>query len=197
MRIADAYTRRKGLLFIFSGPSGSGKDAVLGSFIGSCPGVVKCVTATTRSPRENEEPGKDYLFLDSEEFVRLVEAGEFLEHANVHGNLYGTPRQWVNDTLATGMDVILKIDVQGGLSVKRVMPEAIAVFLAPPTFEELERRLRDRSTETEEEIAARLGDARGEIDHIPVYDYLIENDVIEDAADRLRCLILAERSRVL
>jgi len=197
MRIAEAHTRRKGLLFVLSGPSGSGKDAVLESFLGSCPGVVKCVTATTRSPRENEEPGRDYFFLSVDEFRRGIDAGEFLEYANVHGNLYGTPRKWVEDSLATGTDVILKIDVQGGLAVKKLMPSAIAVFLAPPTFEELESRLRNRLTETEDEIAKRLSDARGEIERIPDYDYLIENETISEAANRLRCVILAERSRVL
>jgi guanylate kinase len=197
MRIAEAHTRRKGLLFVLSGPSGSGKDVVLESFLGSCPGVIKCVTATTRSPRKNEVPDKDYFFLSVDEFRRGIEAGEFLEYANVHGNLYGTPRKWVEDTLATGTDVILKIDVQGGLAVKNLMPQAIAVFLAPPTFGELESRLRNRLTETEDEIAKRLSDARGEIEHIPHYDYLIENESISDTADRLRCVILAERSRVL
>jgi guanylate kinase len=196
MRICDAHTRAKGLLFVLSGPSGVGKDVLLLSFLDSCPGVVKCVTATTRGPREKEEEGKDYLFTGLDEFRRMVEAGEFLEYAKVHNNFYGTPRKWVENTLATGTDVILKIDVQGGLAVKKLMPEAIAVFLAPPTLEELERRLRSRSTDTEADITKRLLDARSEIERIPDYDYLIENDTLSDAVERLRCVVMAERSKI-
>ena len=126
----------------------------------------------------------------------MVEAGELLEHAEVHDNLYGTPRKWVEETLDTGTDVILKIDVQGGLTVKRAAPDAVLIFLAPPSLDELERRLRGRLTDSDAEIARRLLNARSEMDRIPDYDHLIENDSIPDAADRLRRVVLAERGRV-
>lgn len=196
MAICDGYRRRKGMLFVLSGPSGVGKDAVLVEFLAKCPGVIRCVTATTRNPRQSEENGKDYHFLSLLEFRRMVDAKEFLEYAEVHGNYYGTPRKWVEDTLSEGTDVVLKIDVQGGLAVKKQMPEAIAVFLAPPNVEELERRLRSRLTESETEIAKRLLDARSELQRITDYDYLIENDSLPDAVDRLRCIALAERSKI-
>ena len=196
MSICETHRRKSGLLFVLSGPSGVGKDAVLAEFLAACPAVVKCVTATTRSPREGETPGQDYHFLDLGEFRRMEEADEFLEYAKVHNNYYGTPRKWVEDTLATGTDVILKIDVQGGLAVKKMMPHAVAVFLAPPSSEELERRLRCRLTDTEQDIAKRLRDSTNEMEHIPDYDYLIENDTLLDAVDRLRCIVLAERSRI-
>jgi guanylate kinase len=196
MSISDKYRRTSGLLFVLSGPSGVGKDAVLTEFIGSIPGATKCVTVTTRSPRNSETPGVDYRFVTLEEFRRMVEAGEFLEYAKVHDNMYGTPRRWVEDTLAAGTDVILKIDVQGGLAVKRAMPSAIMVFLAPPTVEELEHRLRNRLTDTDAQITKRLLDARSELERIPDYDYIVENDSLQEAVDRLRCVILAERSKI-
>ena len=192
----DKHRRKTGLLVVLSGPSGVGKDALLTSFLDTCPGAVKCVTVTTRSPREGETPGQDYHFVSLQEFRRMVEAGEFLEYAKVHDNLYGTPRKWVEDTLAAGADVILKIDVQGGLAVKKQMAKAIMVFLAPPSLDELERRLRQRLTESETEITKRLLGARKELERIPEYDYLIENSALEEAAHRLQCVVLAERSRV-
>ncbi|MDO8684300.1 MAG: guanylate kinase [Armatimonadota bacterium] len=188
--------RTKGLLFVLSGPSGVGKDALLIHFLETCPGVTKCVTATTRDPRPGETAGKDYQFISLDEFKRMIEAGEFLEYAEVHDHLYGTPRKLVEETLESGIDVILKIDVQGGLAVKKLMPEAILVFLAPPSIEELERRLRNRLTESEPEITKRLLDAGSELERIPEYDYLIENGDLADAADRLRCLVMAERSKI-
>lgn len=196
MSIWDKYRRGHGLLIVLSGPSGVGKDALLTTFLSNSSGAVKCVTATTRSPREGEVHGKDYHFVPLEEFRRMVEANEFLEYAKVHDNLYGTPRKWVEETLAAGIDVILKIDVQGGLSVKKQMPEAIMVFLAPPSLDELESRLRGRLTESEPEVTKRLLDARSELERIPEYDYLIENDTLSEAAKRLECVILAERSKI-
>jgi len=196
MRIPDKRLRKQGLLIVLSGPSGVGKDALLTTFLGTCSGVTKCVTVTTRAPRDGETPGQDYHFVSLQEFHRMVENGEFLEYAKVHDNLYGTPRKWVEDTVAAGTDVILKIDVQGGLAVKKLAPNAIMVFVAPPSVEELEHRLRNRLTESEAEITKRLLDARKELERIPDYDYVIENDTLDEAAAALRRIVLAERSKV-
>ena len=192
MRVWDEHVRKGGLLFVVSGPSGVGKDCVLMELAKIYPAARRCVTSTTRPPRSGEVEGVDYCFVSTQEFRERIEAGGFLEYAEVHGNLYGTPRQSVEDDLADGIDVILKIDVQGGLNVKRQVPEAIMVFLAPPSVEELERRLRSRLTDSQEQIAKRLADARSELEHIPHYDYLIENDSLPDAADKLRAVIIAE-----
>jgi guanylate kinase len=196
MRIPDKRPRKQGLLIVLSGPSGVGKDALLSAFLGTCEGVTKCVTVTTRAMRNGESPDQDYHFVSPQEFHRMVEAGEFLEYAKVHDNLYGTPRKWVEGMLAEGIDVILKIDVQGGLAVKKLAPHAILVFVAPPSLEELEHRLRNRLTESEAQIIERLTTARKEIERIPDYDYLIENDTLDEAAAALRRIVLAERSKI-
>jgi len=196
MRTWDKYVRRGGLLLVLSGPSGVGKDAVLAELEKIYPSVRRCVTVTTRPPRENERNGVDYTFVSAGEFRRRAEEGAFLEYAEVHGYLYGTPRQWVEDQLSKGIDVVLKIDVQGGLNVKQVKPEAILIFLVPPSLEELERRLRSRNSESEESITRRLLNARKELEQIPHYDYMIENSSIEHAAEELKAVIVAEHCRV-
>jgi guanylate kinase len=196
MQTWDKYVRRGGLLLVLSGPSGVGKDAVLGELEKICPSVQRCVTVTTRPRRENEQNGVDYTFVSAREFRQRAEEGAFLEYAEVHGYLYGTPRQWVEDQLSNGIDVILKIDVQGGLNVKRAKPEAILVFLVPPSLEELERRLRSRNSESEESITRRLLNARKELEQIPHYDYMIENSSIEYAVEELKAVIVAEHCRI-
>lgn len=196
MRTWDKYVRRGGLLLVLSGPSGVGKDAVLGELEKIYPSVQRCVTVTTRPRRENEQNGVDYTFVSASEFRQRAEEGAFLEHAEVHGYLYGTPRQWVEDQLSKGIDVVLKIDVQGGLNVKRVKPEAILIFLVPPSLEELERRLRSRNSESEESVTRRLLNARKELEQIPHYDYMIENSSIAYAAEELKAVIVAEHCRV-
>lgn len=197
MRTWDKYERKGGLLIVFSGSSGVGKDVVLAELHKLDPNVRRCVTTTTRKPRKNEVDGVDYTFICEEEFRKRIADGDFLEYADVFGNLYGTPRKWVEDQLAQGIDIILKIDVQGGMTVKQQMPEAVMIFLAPPSLEELERRLCNRRTETEEEIAKRLTDARMELDQIPHYDYILENDIIEKAAQKLQAIIVAEHCKII
>lgn len=186
----------RGRLFVVSGPSGVGKDTVLARLHVIMPDVLVCVTASTREMRPGESPGNPYLFLSVSEFRAMVEADAFLEYARVNGNLYGTPRAWVEEQLAAGRDVLLKIDVQGGLTVRTKLRDAVLIFLMPPTVEELERRLRARSTETEDQITSRLLDARSELQQIPNYDFGVVNDEIGRAADLLRAIILAERSRI-
>ncbi len=196
MRTWDRYLRTRGLLVVLSGPSGVGKDAVLTELEKICPGVRRCVTTTTRLPRSGEIDGVHYNFVSVGSFRRQADENEFLEFAQVHGNLYGTPRRWVEDNIAQGHDVILKIDVQGGLAVKQQAPSAVMTFVVPPSMDELERRLRSRLTESEAEVTKRLLDARNELEQIPNYTYIIENDSLPSAAEQLKAVIVAEHCRV-
>lgn len=196
VRIWDEYARDGGLLIVLSGPSGVGKDAVLAEFLKLGTGVRKCVTCTTRPKREGEVDGVDYTFLSPEEFQRRWAADGFLETAKYCGYQYGTPKDYVESELAAGHDVILKIEVQGGREVKREMPDALMVFLVPPSMEELERRLRNRLTESDEQIAGRLARAREELEEVTHYTYIIENDTIAQAAEELKAVITAERCRI-
>jgi guanylate kinase len=196
MRTWDKHLRSGGLLVVVSGPSGVGKDSVLAEFNKIYPEARKCVTATTRQPRQGEIDGVDYHFTTVQDFEQRMAEGGFLEYARVHGNLYGTPRSWVEEQTQSGCDVILKIDVQGGIAVKQQEPSCVMIFLVPPSLEELERRLRSRSTETEEEVKKRFSDARKELEQIPQYDYIIENGSIQTAAEQLRAVLIAEHCRI-
>jgi guanylate kinase len=150
---------------------------------------------TTRPPRPGEVNGVDYFFVTADEFATKLEEGELLEHAAVHGHFYGSPRSWVLEQLAAGTDVVLEIDVQGAIQVRSQFPQAILIFLAPPSWKELTRRLRGRNTEDEAAIRHRLHNARIELARVDQYEYLIINDRLDDAVDRLRAVVLAERSR--
>lgn len=192
--------KSSGLLVVVSGPSAVGKDTILEQLL-SAPEklprpVRRCVTVTTRPARHGEQDGLDYYFLSVPQFHEMASADGFLEYANVFGNWYGTPRQWVAEQRAAGVDVILKIDVQGGLAVQERVADAILVFFRPPSLEELERRLRARGTETDEQIARRLLDARNELAQMPHYDYSIVNDHIDDAVIQLRSVLRAEHCRI-
>jgi len=196
VRIWNEYARDGGLLVVLSGPSGVGKDAVLSEFVRICPEVKRCVATTTRAKRAAEVDGVDYNFVTVEEFERRREQDGFLEWAVYCGNMYGTPREWVREQTAQGTDVILKIEVQGGCKVKRQAPDCVMIFLVPPTMEELERRLRSRLTESEDEIEGRLMRARREMEYIPDYEYVIENDSVQRAAEELKAVIRAEHCRI-
>ena len=190
----------EGQLFILSGPSGVGKDAVIKSLKTRGFPMHYVVTSTTRPIRPGEVPDCDYIFLQQDEFKRMLAAGEFLEHANVYGKLYGTPRAQVIDPLQQGRDVLLKIDVQGADTVKEKMPRAIRIFLAPPSFHELERRLRerDRLSASEETLLRRLHEAEAEMAHSGEYDYVVYNhsDELEAAVDEIQRIVLNERRKV-
>jgi len=186
---------RRGILFVVSGPSGVGKDAVLHAYAGNPAAPDRGVTTTTRLPRPGEQAGVDYHFLSPEEFANLRAAGGFLESAEVHGHWYGTPRAWIEERLQTGRDVIVNIDVQGARSIRAAKPDAATIFLLPPSWEELERRLRLRATDAEEEIQRRLVNARGELAERDHYRYWVVNDVVQEAVASLAAIVTAERCR--
>ena len=172
-------------LFVVSGPSGTGKGTLLSKVRERRPDLGLTVSATTREPRAGERDGVSYHFLSPEEFDRRVRAGEFLEWADVHGNRYGTLREEVDRRLAGGQSLVLEIDVQGALNVRRSFPEAVLIFIEPPSMEELERRLRARGSEDEASLALRLADAAGELARADEYDVRIVNDDLEDATGAL------------
>lgn len=183
---------KRGVLFVFSGPSGVGKGTLKAKlFEEFADRIAYSVSATTRGPREGEVDGKDYFFISRQEFERRVKNNEFLEHAEFAGNCYGTPRAYVEKLLDSGMNVVLEIDVQGALQVMKSMPECVSVFILPPSFEELEHRLRGRGTETEEKVRERLETAKHELPYAPQYDYQIVNGGdIEAAYQSLRDVFL-------
>src|SRR3989441_9503985 len=190
-------TTRQGLLFVLSAPSGTGKDTVINALKQQGMDFYVVASVTTRAPRPGESEGNPYHFISEEEFKQLVDEGELLEYANVHGNWYGQPRQVIRDNLRAGRDVLLKIDVQGAASIRRKVPQAIFIFLVPSSLEELAQRLATRQTETEEERLRRLADARKELMQQSWYDYVVVNRQghLQEAVDQLRAIMLAEHAR--
>ncbi len=154
------------------------------------------VTATTRSQRPVEKDGVDYLFLDRDSFNQMVLEGDFLECAEVYGNWYGVPRKQVTDALNKGMNVIIKADVQGAATIKEAVPDAIFIFLMPPSPEELERRLRERKTETTPDLELRIRTALDELSQLPLFDYVVVNDDLESAVKRIDAIVTAEKCRI-
>lgn len=185
----------KGLLLVVSSPSAGGKGTILNELFQRDGNMKMSVSATTRQPREGEEHGKHYYFMDREEFMGLVNSGSMLEHAEYVGNLYGTPKGPVDRWIGEGYDVVLEIDVQGGAQIKKIAPDCVTVFIVPPSLEVLEKRLRGRGTETEENIKKRLEMARKEIAQAKNYDYVVVNDRLEDAVDDMQSIIHSEKLR--
>jgi guanylate kinase len=186
----------RGLLIVLSGPAGVGKDTLIEQWQLVAPNVRRLVTYTTRPQALTERHGLDYYFVTEEEFDALREQGAFIEYAQVHGNWYGTPRHTMEELREAGRDVVLRIDVQGAMQVREQYPEAILIFVAPPSLQELEQRLRRRGRDDEESIQLRLMNAREEMEYIPRYDYLVVNDDLNRALETLRCILIAERHRV-
>jgi guanylate kinase len=182
-----------GSLFIISGPSGAGKGTLVDRLVARVPRLWVSVSATTRPPRPGEVDGVDYVFLTPGEFERRVEAGEFLEWAEVHGNRYGTLRSTVEERLAEGVDVILEIDPQGAFQVKEQMPESVLVFITAPSLSELERRIRHRGAETDEQVRTRLETAERELRLVGTYDHVVENDDVVMATERLAGIVESHR----
>lgn len=185
----------KGNLFIISSPSGGGKGTLIREVLKTVPNVGYSVSFTTRAPREGENDGEHYVFVSPPQFEKMREAGAFLEWARVHGNFYATSREQIEKKIAGGDDVILEIDVQGAASVKKLMPEAVGVFILPPSFEILTERLQNRGSESSSDLAVRLLNARGEVERYREFDYLIVNDEIPRAATQLSAVFLAERAK--
>lgn len=186
---------KKGLLIVVSGPSGSGKGTVLSKLFSLREGMFYSVSATTRAPRPGEKNGQQYFFLTHEQFEQKIKDGGMLEHASYCGNYYGTPRSAVEERCAKGQDVVLEIEVQGAMQVKKTCPDCVTVFIAPPSGAELERRLRGRGTESDEVIKKRLETAAGEVGLADKYDYIVVNDDVETAAKEIDSIVTAEKCK--
>ena len=186
---------RKGKTFIISGPSGVGKSTVLRTLFEGRDDLYFSVSATTRAPRPTETPDVDYRFIEAETFRQWIGAGEFLEYAEYVGNFYGTPKRYVDEAMEAGKDVILDIEVQGAAQVHELRPEVVRIFVAPPSWEELERRLKARGTDSPEKIQERLLRAKVELESADSYDYFVINDTVESAVKELRAIMLAEHCR--
>jgi guanylate kinase len=184
-----------GRLFVISGPSGAGKSTIIRHVLNEVGDLGYSVSHTTRRPREKEVAGADYHFVDKETFLKMIREGDFLEWAEVYDDLYGTSRSGLHRSLETGMDVILDVDVQGAANVRAEFADSILIFLLPPSLEALEERLRKRGTDTESAVRTRMEKALREIGECGKYDYIIFNDDLEDAAEKVRSIILSERCR--
>ena len=187
-----------GLVYIVSAPSGSGKSTLTAEMLKTIPDLEFSISYTTRCPRGSEKHGREYFFCRRTDFERMIQNDEFLEHAEVFGDCYGTARHFVEDAKARMHDVLLDIDVQGAAQVKRRLPDAVSIFILPPSRHELERRLRRRSEADkvdDEVISRRLRGAGREIENYPAYDYILVNDQLEYSIDELKAIILSERIR--
>ncbi len=182
-------------VFIISAPSGSGKSTLVNRLMAEVEGLTFSVSCTTRAPRGSEVPGQAYDFIDRSEFERRIAADEFLEHAEVFGNYYGTHSSALDKAKAAGKDLVLDIDVQGAAQLKKRIPDAVTIFILAPSREILEQRLRARSQDSDETIRRRLNDAMGEIRNYGQYDYVLVNENLEPAVESLKSIVRAERVR--
>lgn len=189
------YNPKKGSLFVMTGASGVGKDTIRHAALPDMDNIHYSISATTRAQREGEAHGKHYYFYDRDTFQNLIEKDALLEYAQYVDDFYGTPSQPIEDALQAGNDVLLEIELEGARKVKAKCPEAIMIFIAPPSLHELERRLRGRGTDSEEKIQKRLARAREEIRAVQEFDYVIVNDMLAEAVDNFQSIIKAERAR--
>jgi guanylate kinase len=185
----------RGILVVVSSPSGGGKGTLIRRALNLVPDLGYSVSFTTRAPREGEIDGREYFFVSMEAFAAMIEAGEFLEWAIVHGNYYGTARNQVLRDISSGRDIILEIDVQGAQAVREAALEAVEIFILPPSFEVLKARLLGRGSEIPDDFALRLRNARDEVRHFSEFDYVIINDVADRAAGELAAIVIGERTR--
>lgn len=185
-----------GSLFIVAAPSGAGKSSLVSALLERDPGLHLSISYSTRAARTGEVDGVNYHFVAREVFFGMRDRGEFLEHAEVHGNHYGTSRPWIEQQMRAGRDIVLEIDCQGASQVKSIFPEAVAIFILPPSMAELERRLRGRGTDSEEIIARRMQAAGEELRQARGFDYAIINADFSEALGQLSCVVAAARLRV-
>jgi len=188
--------KKKGLLIVLSGPSGAGKGTICKALMEKEKDLKLSISATTRPPRSGEIEGKNYFFKTEEEFEKMIENDSFLEWAKVYDHYYGTPKDFVLKNLDEGNDVVLEIDIQGALKIKEKFPEGIFIFILPPSMEELKNRIKKRGTETEEEIIKRFKSAYEELNYVSRYNYVVINDSIEEAVEKIKAIIIAEKCRV-
>ena len=184
---------REGILVVVSGPSGAGKGTVLNVFKEQEKNTRFSISATTRKPRKGEVEGVNYFFKSNEEFERMVASNELVEWVKYCDNCYGTPKKYIDDTIKQGMNCLLEIEVEGALNIKKAYPDSVCIFLLPPSFEELKKRIEGRGTESPDIIAKRLEKAKREILFADRYDYIIINDDIENAVSSLRSILVAEK----
>jgi guanylate kinase len=190
----DKVRVTKAFPIVVSGPSGSGKTTLVAGLLGTDPALERSISVTTRPPRAGEADGEAYFFVGMEEFESLKH-GKLIEWAKVHGHLYGTPKEFIRERLERGIDVVLCVDVQGGRQVRKVFPDAVTIFILPPSFEVLEQRIRRRAADPAETIKTRLENAREELRALPEYEYVVVNDELEGALAALRSIAASERFR--
>lgn len=192
----EKTVKPQGVLLVVSGPSGAGKGTICQLLREKLPDLGYSVSVTTRQPRVGEVDGVNYFFKTVEQVKEMIAADELLEYAEVYGNYYGTPRQYVMDLLNTGKDVLLEIDIQGALQIKQRFPEGVFVFIVPPSLDELSARIYKRGTDSEDVIKRRMASAASELTYAAEYDYIIVNDIVEKAANKILTIMDAERYRV-
>ncbi|PIW68481.1 MAG: guanylate kinase [Candidatus Omnitrophica bacterium CG12_big_fil_rev_8_21_14_0_65_42_8] len=188
--------KKQGILFIISAPSGSGKTTLCARLVELVDSLYRSISMTTRAPRSGEKDGVDYIFIEKQEFIKRQKKNEFLEWAKVFGEYYGTPKKHITHMLKRGSDVLLSIDVQGAMKIKRLKLDAVYIFILPPSIAMLKERLINRSTDSKKAIRERLNVSRKEISCSQKYDYVVVNNRLEPALDNLRAIIVAERCRV-
>lgn len=189
--------KKKGLLIVVSGPSGAGKGTICKEILSRREDILISTSATTRSPRKGEVEGVNYFFLIREKFESMIKNDEFIEYAEVYGNLYGTPKDYVIERLNNGDNILLEIDIQGALQVKKRYPEGIFIFILPPSMQELKNRIIGRGSETPESLNKRFSSAFEEIEFVNQYDYYIINKEVDKATDVMESIISAERCKVI
>ncbi len=189
-------TKKKGLLIVISGPSGSGKGSIIKDLLQKNKNIWLSISCTSRQPRGNEQDQVEYYFLTKEQFEDKIQNNEMLEYAQYGDNYYGTPKEYIKSHLDQGEDVILEIEIQGALKVKELLPETLFIFILPPSMQELRKRLEGRNTESKEKIEKRFKTAYNEINEVSKYNYVVVNDDIEIASNKINSIITAERCRV-